>query len=65
MVEPEEVKKGARWMGWVCTLGGSAAGSFSILMAVMGVDRQPQAAATCLIAAALAFGLMSNAFFRR
>ena len=66
MVETEETKKDARGMAGFCAFGGSMVGISSMILTVIyALNQQPQAAGTCLIAAALAFGLMSNAFFRR
>ena len=66
MVETSEARKDARGMAGFCAFGGSMVGlSSMILTAVTAFSREPLAAGVFLIAGAIAFGLMSNAFFRR
>ena len=65
MAETEETSTAAKGMAGFCAFGGSMVGISSVIGAFIYVERQPQAAATCMIAAALAFGLMSNAIFRK
>lgn len=66
MVDTTESRKDARGMAGFCAFGGSMVGiSSMILTVVYTLNQQPQAAGTCLVAAAIAFGLMSNAFFRQ
>jgi len=66
MVETQESRKDARGMAGFCAFGGSMVGISSMILGVIyALNLQPQAASSCLIAGAIAFGLMSNAFFRR
>ena len=66
MVETEEARKDARGMAGFCAFGGSMVGLSSlILTGIYALNREPVAAGIFLIAGALAFGLMSNAFFRK
>jgi hypothetical protein len=66
MVETNEARKDARGMAGFCAFGGSMIGLASlILTAFYAFTEQPAAAGTCLMGGAIAFGLMSNAFFRR
>jgi hypothetical protein len=66
MVETSEARKDARGMAGFCAFGGSMVGlSRLILTALYAFNREPVAAGVFLIAGAIAFGLMSNAFFRR
>jgi len=66
MAENEEVRKDARGMAGFCAFGGSMVGISSVILtAVYALQSQPQTAGTFMIAGAVAFGLMSNAFFRK
>jgi hypothetical protein len=66
MVETGEARHDVRGMAGFCAFGGSMIGvSSMILTAIYALNREPLAAGVFLIAGAIAFGLMSNAFFRK
>jgi len=66
MVETNEARKDARGMAGFCAFGGSMVGLSSlILTGLYAFNQQPIPAGLFLVAGAIAFGLMSNAFFRR
>jgi hypothetical protein len=66
MVETGESRQDARGMAGFCAFGGSMVGVGSlVLTAIYALNKEPLAAGIFMIAGAIAFGLMSNAFFRK
>jgi hypothetical protein len=66
MVETEGVKRDARGMAGFCAFGGIMVGVGSMILTVVyALHEQPQTAGIFMIASAISFGLMSNAFFRK
>ncbi|MBV8879056.1 MAG: hypothetical protein JO332_03730 [Planctomycetaceae bacterium] len=61
----QDTKPDARGMAGFCAFGGSMIGVASLILTTFyALQNQPLAAGVFLIAGAVAFGLMSNAFFR-